>query len=474
MIIKKINSLLSACFILASTGCINSQSQVPVKKSAIIEPTMLKRVVVNYNDTVIMHFVNNAALFNEGWDTLGQAKFWKQIIHLNPDSSIINVAQTRQTIETISAQKWMQQTEDEKTLAKAWVCQMNNLDSGTCLYVSIGRKDFFEHRKSLATIDKAIKVFEQNQVDPWYAQTILLIESPGKNAQRSWAGAIGPFQLMPDVARRYGLRVTKTVDERKSIERSAYGASQLLGRSFIPQVRQMLDKRNIAYNETDTWFRLLVLHTYHAGPGNVEAVLNVIQPTQGNMNLIRSMWNTEARGFKNESQNYSQIALGCLLNFSDIIGNSDTLYTIHGDVAYKKVKQLKPQAAEAVIKYTQCMLEYENDLVEGVIPFGYFMDRINTLKNEMAASKLQARQDQNPVAILYPVDETHYLSISKMLLRKRDIENAKQLLNYNAGLFPDSKAATDSLLAVIQKPPVKANPAKKKSGSHGSKIRSKR
>ncbi|HQV00136.1 MAG TPA: hypothetical protein PLO59_03195, partial [Bacteroidia bacterium] len=155
MIIKKINSLLSACFILASTGCINSQSQVPVKKSAIIEPTMLKRVVVNYNDTVIMHFVNNAALFNEGWDTLGQAKFWKQIIHLNPDSSIINVAQTRQTIETISAQKWMQQTEDEKTLAKAWVCQMNNLDSGTCLYVSIGRKDFFEHRKSLATIDKA-------------------------------------------------------------------------------------------------------------------------------------------------------------------------------------------------------------------------------------------------------------------------------------------------------------------------------
>lgn len=472
--IKKIYSRIGAGLILAMCGCTNSQSQIPPIKLETKQPVFVNRIVVGFNDTVQMKFVNNEALFNEGWDTVGQAKFWKQIIHLSPDSSIINVAQTRQHIETVSASRWHQQTEAEKTLAKAWVCQMNNLDSGTCLYVSIGRKDFFEHRKSLATIDKAIKVFEAQQVDPWYAQTILLIESPGKNAQRSWAGAIGPFQLMPDVARRYGLKVTKTIDERKSIERSAYGASQLLGKSFIPKVREMLNKRGIAFNETDTWFRLLVLHTYHAGPGNVDAVLNVIQPTVGNMGLIRNMWNTEARGFKNESQNYSQIALGCLLNFADIIGNDDTLFTIYGDVAYKKVKRQQPYGQQALIDYTKCMLAYENDLTEGIIPFDYFLNRVNTLKNEMAASKFQNSGDKNPIAVLYPVDESHYLSMSKFLLRKRDVASASQLLKLNVQLFPKSSTASDSLLTSINKPVTKPVPVKKKSGGHGNKVRSKR
>ena len=42
---------------------------------------------------------------------------------------------------------------------------------------------FREFGKVLPDISKAIRVFQQNDVDPWYAQTILLIESPGKTRQ---------------------------------------------------------------------------------------------------------------------------------------------------------------------------------------------------------------------------------------------------------------------------------------------------
>ncbi|MEO8147176.1 MAG: transglycosylase SLT domain-containing protein, partial [Bacteroidia bacterium] len=315
--------------LLFCTGCINNsrgeENSRPVDTIPAAKVEILSRIVVGYQSTELMHFVNNSALYDEGWDTLPQPVFWKKIIQLSPDSSIVNVANSRTPVETIDAKNWAAQTEAQKDLSKAWICQMNNLDSGTCLFVSIGRRDFFEHRKTLASIDKAIKVFKQNDVDPWYAQTILLIESPGKSTQHSWAGASGPFQLMPAVARRFGLKVTKTVDERQSLERSAYGASQLLGRMFIPKVKELLDKRGLTYDETALWFRLLVMHTYHAGPGNVDAVLNVINPTEGNMDLIRKMWVNEAKGFKNESQNYSQIALAALLNFNDIIGKGDTV-----------------------------------------------------------------------------------------------------------------------------------------------------
>ncbi len=51
-------------------------------------------------------------------------------------------------------------------------------------------------------------------VDPWYAQSILLIESPGQ-MKKSISGAYGAFQLMPGVARAQGLIVNKTLDERK-------------------------------------------------------------------------------------------------------------------------------------------------------------------------------------------------------------------------------------------------------------------
>src|SRR6185295_10433241 len=109
--------------------------------------------------------------------------------------------------------------------------------------------------------------------------------SPGKMNTKSCVGANGPFQLMPAVARNQGLIVNKRIDERTIVEKSALGASRLLKRICIPYVRTMLDSAHLKYNESDLWFRLLVLHAYHAGAGNVAGVIRKINPSEGGIGL---------------------------------------------------------------------------------------------------------------------------------------------------------------------------------------------
>jgi len=131
---------------------------------------------------------------------------------------------------------------------------------------------------------------------------------------RNW-----PFQLMRSVAIKYGLRVNRHVDERTNMDKAAVAASRFIQNVCVAQVKSILDEQQLAYKETDMWFRLLVLHAYHAGPGNVRCVINTLNPQAGGVELLKRIWQTECRGFKNESQNYSQIALATMLYFDQII-----------------------------------------------------------------------------------------------------------------------------------------------------------
>jgi hypothetical protein len=90
----------------------------------------------------------------------------------------------------------------------------------------------------------------------------------------------------------------------------------------------MLAKYNIAVCPTDLWYRLLILHIYHAGAGNVSRALSVIQPETGNMDLIKRLWHTSAGGFRNASQNYSQIAIATLLELDDHVNNLEKGYVM--------------------------------------------------------------------------------------------------------------------------------------------------
>jgi len=269
--------------------------------------------------------VGSNAIFNGDWHSLPQPNFWKQIMLLSPDSCLINIADTRVVLEKKSFIDWKLQTENQKSKYKDSLRKHFNLKSEVHINVTSGKKDFYRFEDVYPTISKGVSVFESYGVDPWYAQAILLIESPGQLV-KSNVGAYGAFQLMPSVARSQGLIVSKNVDERTDFDKSAMGSARLISRICIPEAKRILNTYNLKYNESDLWFRLFVLHVYHAGSMNVRAVVDKIQPKEGSQELILKMWQTSAASFGNSSQNYTQLALASQLILSDMVVNKCEKY----------------------------------------------------------------------------------------------------------------------------------------------------
>ncbi|WP_107039180.1 transglycosylase SLT domain-containing protein [Brumimicrobium mesophilum] len=270
------------------------------------------------NDTVSLFYVNNVQLFEEEWNNLAHPVFWRTIMKLSPDSCVINIGATRQIIKSMSVESWDKRSDDEKDVYRDSVRSANGLTSEDKVYMTTGKSDFYTFDNVLPTISKGVEVFKQQDVDPWYAQAILMIESPGRLA-KSNVGAYGSFQLMASVARAQGLTVNKYRDDRKDFVKSAIGASSLIAKVCIPEAKVILDAKGIKYNENDLWFRLFVLHIYHAGAYNVAGVVNKINPSEGGMELIQNMWITSNGRFRNASQNYSQLALAAMLIFEDML-----------------------------------------------------------------------------------------------------------------------------------------------------------
>lgn len=269
-----------------------------------------------------LRFVKTPDLFDERWDTLPQPIFWMYVMKSPPTTAILNVRDTREILEIQTLKQWNTQSEDEKDAYRDTLRKRNGIDPEARIFMTTGKSDFFQFDKVFPSITRGIDLFIENDTDPWYAQAILMIESPGKIAYSN-AGALGPFQLMKSVARNHGLKVNKYVDERKDFDKSAYGSSHLLRTACVPEAKRILGKFGIAVTAKDEfklWFRLTVLHLYHAGAGNVEKLLvNVVKPTEGGKGFINKIWHSEYGNFGNSSQNYSQLALASLLVLDNLI-----------------------------------------------------------------------------------------------------------------------------------------------------------
>jgi hypothetical protein len=257
-------------------------------------------------------------LFEDRWDLLPQPQFWKQIMRLTPDSCLVNVAATRVILERLTWNSWSSKSEAQKLQFKDSLRSIHGLNADELIYVTSGKSDFYRFREVYPQLSRGVEAFEGFGVDPWYAQAILLIESPGQ-LKKSTAGAYGAFQLMPSVARSHGLTVNNSVDERSDFERCAYGAASVLRKVCIPEAKKILNRHNITFREKELWFRLFVLHVYHAGAMNVSAVVEKIGKVRNGNELITKMWQNSAAGFGNNSQNYTQLALASQLILHELI-----------------------------------------------------------------------------------------------------------------------------------------------------------
>ena len=312
----------------------DKKDDVPVKAklrpdSAIFfsEPGLCGSVVglVNPHTNKNEDYIFDQALYNFRVDTLPQVIFWRQIMNLHQDSSILCVASNRSFIQKVSNKEWDKQSDEQKKAFRDSLKCALGLDTNERILLTAGKKFFYDFNKTYLNFHRGINCFVENEVDPWYAQAILLIESPNK-LQKSNAGAYGPFQLMKEVARLFGLKVNKHIDERADFDRSAYAASSLIKKVCIPNARRILDSLGINnYREDELWFRMLVMHCYHAGSGNVQSALFTFRPQEGNMDLIYNLWRAQTRRFKSASQNYSQLVLAAMLEMNDRVSALDKL-----------------------------------------------------------------------------------------------------------------------------------------------------
>jgi hypothetical protein len=296
----KVTLTFSCCLLFFSGSKVVSKNENAVKNEDFAD--MQK---INPN------FVFCQELKSERLDTVARTIFWRKLMNTSKDTFVFYTSPEKSVLCAIPASTYNLFSDLQKDKFKDSLRAINGLVDDKRIMYAMGRNHFYNVSSVISDIEKSNVIFKKQGVDPFYAQAILLIESPGKLA-KSTVGAYGPFQLMKSVGLKYGLKINNTVDERGNLEKSAVAACKLISSICIPYTNKILEKYNIAWCETDLWYRLLVLHVYHAGAGNVAKALQVMQPEVGNMALIMQLWNTSAGGFQNCSQNYSQVAIASL------------------------------------------------------------------------------------------------------------------------------------------------------------------
>jgi membrane-bound lytic murein transglycosylase D len=97
---------------------------------------------------------------------------------------------------------------------------------------------------------------------PTELKYLSVIESDLQPNEVSCKGAVGPWQLMPDEAKRFGLKMNDKIDERTDFNKSTVVAAKLLKE---------------LYDEFGDW--LLVIAAYNAGSGRVKQAIQKAHST---------------------------------------------------------------------------------------------------------------------------------------------------------------------------------------------------
>lgn len=103
--------------------------------------------------------------------------------------------------------------------------------------------------------DRINTIFAEREL-PAELKYLAVIESDLKSSATSVVGAAGPWQFMATTARELGLKVGRSVDERRDFNKSTRAAARYLAS---------------LYDQYNDW--LLVIAAYNGGPGNVNTAI---------------------------------------------------------------------------------------------------------------------------------------------------------------------------------------------------------
>ena len=246
-----------------------------------------------------------------------EVSFWLQNIQLSEDSFLVVDQLSRSVVDVVHKRVVLdiESGGNLKGLGQLYqnIC-FSDMDSR--IKFVRGRRTFFNYAGMGSQLKRGMDIFDNLGVEAMYAQLLLLIESPNNSHAVSIAGAKGHFQLMPSVARKYGLKINPHIDERVDFDKSAMAAAKLFKYYCVPSAKQVCEMLGLAYEESDLWFQLLALHVYNAGAGNVKKAAAMHQGITDGAQLITQLWHTKAGAFGNSSQNYSQLCLASYLAYS--------------------------------------------------------------------------------------------------------------------------------------------------------------
>jgi tetratricopeptide (TPR) repeat protein len=119
---------------------------------------------------------------------------------------------------------------------------------------------------------------------------------------------------------------------------------------------------------------------------------------------------------------------------------------VQGDRTFAHYKNAQYQHQDAAIVLSNCIRSYENDLVDGTLPFEDFVRKVNVVQKEMVLVSKVKKPHGNYVSMNhYPFDDEQLNHIGNQLMRKRNIDDAIKVFKLSVENYPNSISAYDSL-----------------------------
>jgi membrane-bound lytic murein transglycosylase D len=247
---------------------------------------------------------------------------------------------------------------------------------------------------------------------------LAVIESDLKSTAISSAGAVGPWQLMPETAKELGLTVTDQKDERTDLTRSTHAASK-----YLLQL----------YEKLGDW--LLVIAAYNGGPARVDNILkkknsNDFWAIQNNLpvesrNHVKKFIATHYIFEKDGSETTGKIARpeppAIVLNQGDL-NISDTI-TITGRYSAKVISKYMDMEPSLFQKWNQ---GFDRKMAEGPLTIRIPKEKLvlfNNKKSDILKESVAQMIQENIDYATGFLESTNETKIMKPRVSRRSIRN---------------------------------------------------